>query len=193
MGMKVCVCVYVCVCLSMHVCVGGSGGVWSQTGQSQQEGLDLDMVVKFHWLKGGLLHWLLSVELIIHMVGGEEWWGNPPQQKKKKRKKNPRTWPLESRLGSSGSSVSDLIYAPTPEWWRRPSFLQPDGFKDNIHTSLEPFHRWLDFTCSLCQYRILFSRRIIVIKATVKSSFSDGHQPHWGSLPLSKCLAVFWE
>lgn len=78
--------VWKCVCLCMHVCVGGSGGVWSQTGQSQQEGLDLDMVVKFHWLKVGLLHWLLSVELIIHMVGGEEWWGNPPQQKKKREK-----------------------------------------------------------------------------------------------------------
>lgn len=32
-----------------------------------------------------MLHWLLSVELIIHMVGGEEW--KPPTAKKKKQKK----------------------------------------------------------------------------------------------------------
>lgn len=42
------------------------------------------MVVKFHWLKGGLLHWLLSVELIIHMVGGREW--KPPTARKRKKK-----------------------------------------------------------------------------------------------------------
>lgn len=45
------------------------------------------MAVKFHWLKGGvrggLLHWPLSVELIIHMVGGREW--KPPTAKKKKK------------------------------------------------------------------------------------------------------------
>lgn len=41
------------------------------------------MVVKFHWLKGGLLHWLLSVELIIHMVGGREW--KPPTAKEEKK------------------------------------------------------------------------------------------------------------
>lgn len=35
-----------------RVCVGG-GGVRSRAGQSQQEGPDLDMVVKFHWLKRG--------------------------------------------------------------------------------------------------------------------------------------------
>lgn len=69
-----------CECL----CVGGRG-VWSKAGQSQQEGPDLDMVVKFHWLTGGSLHWLLSVELIIHMVGGREW--KPPQKKKKKHQR----------------------------------------------------------------------------------------------------------
>lgn len=46
------------------------------------------MVVKFHWLKGGLLHWLLSVELIIHMVGGREW--KPPTAKKKKERRGHR-------------------------------------------------------------------------------------------------------
>lgn len=76
-----------CECL----CVGGRG-VWSKAGQSQQEGPDLDMVVKFHWLTGGSLHWLLSVELIIHMVGGREW--KPPQ---KKKKETPKTWPQERR------------------------------------------------------------------------------------------------
>lgn len=75
-----------CECL----CVGGRG-VWSKAGQSQQEGPDLDMVVKFHWLTGGSLHWLLSVELIIHMVGGREW--KPPQ----KKKETPKTWPQERR------------------------------------------------------------------------------------------------
>lgn len=74
----------------MCVCVGG-GGVRSRAGQSQQEGPDLDMVVKFHWLKGGWWWWWMG-------EGGRfigcylwsslfTWWvaenENPPQQKKK--------------------------------------------------------------------------------------------------------------
>lgn len=80
-----------CECL----CVGGRG-VWSKAGQSQQEGPDLDMVVKFHWLTGGSLHWLLSVELIIHMVGGREW--KPPQKKKKRNTKDVATGEEAKRL-----------------------------------------------------------------------------------------------
>lgn len=71
------------------------------------------MVVKFHWLKGRLLHWLLSVELIIHMVGGEEW--KPPTAKKKKKRKEKskdmatREQVAKQRLFSIGSH---LCYNP---------------------------------------------------------------------------------
>lgn len=132
------------------------------------------MVVKFHWLKGGLLHWLLSVELIIHMVGGEEW--KPPTAKKKKRKIRGHG---RHRAGCVRAAVHLCYKALSDEG--HPEFHE--GLKNNIHTFFffffgdnQPSTDGL-ISRVFCQYGILFSRRIIVIKASVKSSFSDGQQP----------------
>lgn len=128
-----------CECL----CVGGRG-VWSKAGQSQQEGPDLDMVVKFHWLTGGSLHWLLSVELIIHMVGGREW--KPPQKKKKKhqRRGHRRGGKEAARLAvETFSAVKAQSRArlcnpvcSASEWWVRQEILQEKNMLAILYLSI---------------------------------------------------------
>lgn len=61
-----------------------------------------------------MLHWLLSVELIIHMVGGEEW--KPPTAQKKNQKKKGKSKDMATReqvvkqrftLRTAASALSD--------------------------------------------------------------------------------------
>lgn len=174
----------------------GGGGVWSKAGQSQQEGPDLDMVVKFHWLKGGLLHWLLSVELIIHMVGGREW--KPPTAKEEEEKKHTK----DVATGEETKRLVEMQFRPHNSWkftpvllhrntvclineWRRTPCAEicaafvvatclywsrrVDGGLGNSSYLFESTgHRWLRFTCSPCQ-RGFYSH---VIKAAAKSSLA---------------------
>lgn len=168
-----------CECL----CVGGRG-VWSKAGQSQQEGPDLDMVVKFHWLTGGSLHWLLSVELIIHMVGGREW---KPPQKKKRNTKDVATGEEAKRLRGLQLRLFQAVKAQSrarpcnpvcsaSEWWVRQEILQEKYMLAILYLSVfidpaehkGPFYFFLkdnqSFTDSLISHVLPVRKDLILLK-----------------------------
>lgn len=83
---------------------------------------------------GELLHWLLSVELIIHMVGGKEW--KPPTAKKKKKGKSKD---MASREQVAGWEAVLHLCSKAPSDEGDHEFLQTQALKNNIHPYISNF------------------------------------------------------
>lgn len=168
-----------CECL----CVGGRG-VWSKAGQSQQEGPDLDMVVKFHWLTGGVAS-LAAICGAHYSHGG--WQGMKTPTEKKRNTKDVATGEEAKRLRGLQLRLFQAVKAQSrarlcnpvcsaSEWWVRQEILQEKYMLAILYLSVfidpaehkGPFYFFLkdnqSFTDSLISHVLPVRKDLILLK-----------------------------